>query len=103
MDVFPPGFEVECRAKLDQFFAAYPDALMQQRAMKLLRLLRTSEKPVKGKADGWAAGIIYAIATDGRQPCGVPGLLNADFEQVMGVTMSTTRYGAARIMELCAF
>ncbi|MEI8194373.1 MAG: DUF6398 domain-containing protein [Phycisphaerae bacterium] len=103
MDVMPSGFEADCRAGLDRYFAAHPDPVMEQRAMKVLRLLRTSEKPLKGKVEGWAAGIIYAIATDGRKPCGVPGLLNSEFKQLMGVTMSTTHYRAARILELRDF
>ncbi len=92
-----------CRAQLDRFFAAHPDATMRKRAMKALRILRGSEKPLKGKPEGWAAGIIYAVATDGHIPCGVPGLLNAEFEQLMGVTMGTARYRAARVMDLLTF
>jgi hypothetical protein len=33
----------------------------------------------------------------------VPGLLNAEFEQIMGVTMGTARYRAARVMDLLTF
>jgi hypothetical protein len=100
MDVMPAAFESDCRALLDRFFAAHPDATMQKQAMKALRMLRASEKPLKGKAEGWAAGIIYAIVRDGHIPCGVPGFLNAEFEQLMGVTMGTARYRAARVLEL---
>lgn len=103
MDVITPEFEAACRAQLDRFFEAYPDAAMQKRAMKALRMLRASEKPLKGKAEGWAAGIIYAVATDGRFPCGVPGVLNAEFEHFMGVTMGTARYRSARVRKLVAW
>ena len=68
--------------------------------MKALRMLRASEKPLKGKVEGWAAGIIYAVGTYDRPPVGVPGVLNADFEKIMGVTMGTARHRAARVMEL---
>ncbi|MCY2953873.1 MAG: hypothetical protein NTU53_18170 [Planctomycetota bacterium] len=73
MNAISPEFESDCRALLDRFFAAYPDATMQKRAQKALRPLRASEKPLKGKAEGWAAGIIYAVATYDRPPVGVPG------------------------------
>jgi hypothetical protein len=98
-----PEFEAVCLVQLDRFFAAHPDATMRKRAMKALRILRASEKPLKGKPEGWAAGIIYAVATDGHVPCGVPGSLNAEFEQLMGVTMGTARFRAARIMDLLTF
>lgn len=66
MDLTAPDFEAECRVHLDRFFAAYPNDAMEKRAHKTLRMLRASEKPLTGKAEGWAAGIIYAIATDGH-------------------------------------
>lgn len=100
MNAITPEFECACRALLDRFFASYPDATMQSRANKALRLLRASEKPLKGKPEGWAAGIIYAVYTDGHFPCGVPNILNADFVQFMGASMETARYRAARVMEL---
>jgi len=96
-------FESACREHLDRFFGAHPDAVMQKRALKALRLLRASEKPLAGKVEGWAAGIIYAVSTDARIPCGVPGLLNSEFEQFMGVTMSTVWRRAAQVKELLTF
>lgn len=33
-------FESTCRKQLDRFFAAHPDAAMQKRALKALRLVR---------------------------------------------------------------
>ncbi|MCC6681636.1 MAG: hypothetical protein IT445_12105 [Phycisphaeraceae bacterium] len=106
MDVISsPDIEKECRgcrALLDRFFAAHPDDTMQMqtRAHKVLRLLRASERPLKGKAEGWAAGIIYAVATEGRILCGVPSLLNSEFEQFVGVTMSTVCHRATRVKDL---
>ena len=103
MEAITPEFEAACRTQLDRFFETYPDATMQKRAMKALRMLRASEKPLKGKPEGWAAGIIYAVGTYDRPPVGVPVLLNAEFEQLMGVTMGTARYRAARVRELVEF
>ena len=96
-------FESACRVHLDHFFAAHANAEMQGRALNALRLLRASDKPLEGKAEGWAAGIIYAIATDGHRPCGVPDVLNSEFERLMGVTMSTVRKRAAQVMEIITF
>ena len=97
------AFESECRSHLDRFFAAYPNAALEKQVHKALRLLRASEKPLQGKTEGWAAGIIYAVANDGRFPCGVPDILNADFERFMGVTMNTVRTRAARVKDVIIF
>lgn len=100
MDVLSPEFEAQCRRHLDRFFVQWPDAAMQQRANKTLRLLRASEEPLKGKVDGWAAGIIYFVATDGRVPCGVPRVLNAEFSEFMGVPMETARRRSGRVRDI---
>ena len=103
MDEMSHRFEEECRTCLDRFFKAYPNAVSQTRAYKALRLLRASEKPLKGKPEGWAACIIYFVATDGHVPCGVPGVLNAEFEELLRVSMETARYRAERGQELVMF
>jgi len=73
MDAITPEFEAQCLRHLDSFFVQWPDMAMQERANKVLRMLQTSPKPLKGKTEGWAAAIIYFAATDGHVPCGVPG------------------------------
>ncbi|MFA7235646.1 MAG: hypothetical protein WC058_02180 [Phycisphaeraceae bacterium] len=103
METTSPAFEAECRVLVDRFFAAHPDKLMQTRAHKAMRLLRASDKPLKGKVEGWAAGVIYFAATDGRIHCGVPGLLNRDFEAFTGVSMETARGRAVKITDLIVF
>ncbi len=55
MDLTTSEFEAACRTQLDRFFVVYPDAALQKRAMKMLRLLRASDQPLKGKPEGWAA------------------------------------------------
>ncbi|MBI1369760.1 MAG: hypothetical protein GC162_14025 [Planctomycetes bacterium] len=99
MNATTSEFEAECRSHLDRFFAAHPDATMEQRAHKALRLLRASETPIKGKVEGWAAGIIYAVGTYDRPPVGVPHVLNSEFEELMGVSMGTARTRAATVRE----
>ena len=89
--------EQQCREHLDRFLASHRDTSMQKDAMKPLRLLAAGDDPLSGKPEGWAAGIIYALATRGRRAGGVPGILNADFEQFFGVSMSTIRTRAAQV------
>ncbi|MAX26009.1 MAG: hypothetical protein CMJ19_16045 [Phycisphaeraceae bacterium] len=100
MNATSPEFEAECRTLLDRYFASHPDAMMHKRAHKALRMLWGSETPVKGNANGWAAGIIYAVGTYDRPPVGVPGVLNSEFEKLMGVSMGAARRRAAAIREL---
>ena len=87
-----------CRDHLNRFFKSYPDPTMQKSALKALRFLASRDEPLGGKPEGWAAGIIYGLATRHRRPCGVPGILNAEFEQFFDVSMSTVRKRAAQVM-----
>jgi len=86
-----------CREHLDRFFASYRDTVMQKSAMKALRFLVAGDEPMGGKPEGWAVGIIYALANRDRRACGVPGMLNAEVEQFFGVTMNTIRRRAAQV------
>ena len=86
-----------CQKHLDRFFHAYPEPATQKSATKVLLFLAATDTPLTGKPEGWAAGIIYALAKRGRRPCGVPGFLNAEFEQFFGVSMGTVRKRAARV------
>jgi len=94
------GFEQDCQQHLDRFFRRWPNDVMQQQANKVLRMLRASEKPLNGKPKGWAAGIIYFVATDGHIPCGVPGVSNAEFSEFMGVPMETARRRSGRVRDI---
>ena len=94
------GFELACREQLERFFGNHPNAAMKKRVLKALRFLTVSDKPLAGKPEGWAAGIIYAVANRDRQACGVPGLLNSEYQALFGVSMGTIRKRAAQITEL---
>ena len=94
--------ESACREHLVRFFAAHPNAALQKRVLRALRFLRVSDKALGGKAEGWAAGIIYAVASQDRRACGVPGVLNSEFEAMMGVSMGTARRRATQIERLMA-
>jgi len=87
-----------CRQNLERFFRHYPDQVMQESAMKALRFLASGGKPLAGKPEGWAAGILYYLANRYKRPCGVAGILNAEFEQFFGVSMDTVRKRAAHVM-----
>ena len=90
--------EKTCRDHIERFFASYRDRAMQKSAIKALRFLAAGDGPLGGKPEGWAAGIVYALATRGRRACGVSGVLNADLEQFFGVSMSTVRKRAAQVL-----
>ena len=92
-----PDAERQCREHLDRFFESYLNPVLKRSSKKALRLMAAFDEPLTGRPEGWAAGIIYAMANRHRIPCGVPGLLNADFERVFGVTMSTVRKRAAQV------
>lgn len=87
----------ECGQHLDRFFAKYGNAKMQKAAMKALRFLAADDEPMQGKPEGWAAGIVYALANRDRRACGVPWMLNAEFEEFFGVTVSTVYKRAAQV------
>ena len=103
MNALDHDLDPACREHLLRFFAVHPDAALQKRALRALRFLRVSDEPLAGKAEGWAAGIIYAVANRDRMACGVPGVLNSEFEAMMGVSMSTARTRAAQVERLITF
>ena len=88
-----------CRGYLEHFFDHHPNAALQKRALKVLRLLTACDEPLRGKPAGWAAGIVYAVANRERRACGVPGILNEDLEAFFDVSMGTARKRAARIAD----
>ena len=100
MSTSEPDLELACRGHLERFFAAHPDAAMQKHALRALRFLRVSDKLLAGKPEGWAAGIICLVAKWARPACGVPGLLNREFEATMGVSMEAARRRAAQVEQL---
>ena len=103
MAVMNQDYERACRGQLGQFFDRHPDAALQKRVLKAMRLLTSCDISLAGKPAGWAAGIIYAVANRDRQACGVPGMLNREFEAIFDVSMGTIRKRAAQIAELLAW
>ena len=70
MDVTNQDCELACRELLERFFADHPDATAQKRVLRALRFLTADNKLLGGRPEGWAAGIIYAVANRDRQACG---------------------------------
>lgn len=92
MNTSQPDAEAVCRDCLNRFFSKYEHlAYLHGNCTEVLRLLVAAGVLLTGSPAGWAAGIVYAVANDAKRPCGVPGILNADFERAFGVTMSTVR------------
>ena len=89
-----------CLEHLDRFLQSYRDDALATKAVKVLRFLVASDISLEGKPAGWAAGIIYALVNRDRRACGVPGILNADFEQFFCVSMSTVRKRAAQVQRM---
>jgi hypothetical protein len=90
----------DCGQFLTAFFKNYPDPNLQVKADRSLKKLLARKIPLSGKPGGWAAGIIYAVANEGRLPCGMPGLLNKECEEFFHVTMGTIYKRAAKIGQL---
>ncbi|HWB55181.1 MAG TPA: DUF6398 domain-containing protein [Tepidisphaeraceae bacterium] len=97
MDFSNADFEAACRKRLDSFFETYHDPAIQRQTHEILRSLLADGRAKGGAPEGWAAGIVYAVANQDRQPCGMPGLLNSEFSQFFGVSMQTIRSRAARV------
>lgn len=55
--------QTKCREQLDRFFASYRDPALKQSSLKALRFLAALDEPLRGKPEGWAAGIVYAVAS----------------------------------------
>lgn len=91
-----------CEEILERFFGSHPDQAAQVRSLKALHFLAACEEPLLGKAEGWAAGIVYYVVTRDRPACGVPGLLNSEFSACFGVSMETIRKRAAHVGRLLA-
>jgi hypothetical protein len=89
-----------CQGYLHHFYERHPDAALQKRAMKALRLLTACDETLGGKPAGWAAGIVYAVANRERGACGVPGILNREFEAFFDVSMGTARKRSAQLARL---
>ncbi|MGC9457336.1 MAG: DUF6398 domain-containing protein [Halothiobacillaceae bacterium] len=88
-----------CRERLNRFFTSYRDTKLRTTAMKALRFLAAGDEPMRGKPEGWAAGIIYALANRDRRACGMTGMLNAELEEFFGVTMGTIRRRAEQVKQ----
>jgi hypothetical protein len=97
MKATPSEFERQCREHPERYFAHYPNG-----AMKALRFITASDEMLSGRPEGWAAGIVYRVANQDRQTCGVPGRLNSELGEFFGISMGTIRKRAARVEQVVA-
>ena len=91
-----------CQQLLTAFFTKFPDTLLQDEVNHALKRLLAYPTPMAGKPGGWAGGIIYAVANQGRRACGLPGLLNQECEEFFNVSMETIYRRAWQIRRLLA-
>lgn len=59
MNVRQSGESGACSEHLDRFFASYGNTKMQKAAMKALCFVVAGDEPMRGKPEGWAAGIVW--------------------------------------------
>lgn len=96
------SMDQDCRQLLAAFFTKFPSNLLQTETNRVLKSLLDCKIPMPGKPGGWAGGIIYAVANQGRRACGVPGLLNQECEEFFKVSMGTIYKRAAKIRKFLA-
>jgi len=112
----PAQFVEACEAPLNRLFANFVDAgvrgihdrdeerrELRARVKKGVRSLSLSDKTLGGDPAGWAAGLVYWLATKGFRPCGVPNVQNSELEKCFGVSMSTIRKRAAQVGALVKY
>ena len=75
---------------------------LQAAADCVLTRLLAGDISLPGKPAGWVAGIIYAVANQGRRPCGIPGVLNQECEDFFHISIGTVYRRAAKIRLLLA-
>lgn len=85
---------------LAAFFTRFPNPRLQVEVDHALKRLFSCKILMPGKPGGWAGGIIYALANQGRRACGVPNLLNKEFEEFFDVSMGTIYKRAWQIRKL---
>ncbi len=100
MSTASPALGHVCRQHLERFFADHPNDQLHRRAVKALAFVTSTGGPLARKAEGWSAGIVYAVANRDQKACDVPGLLNSELGSAFGVSMETIRRRAAQVTEL---
>ena len=88
--------EQACQKMIKSFFAKYPNPHLKTEAGRIFKEFLTQKIDMRGKPGGWAGGIIYAAANRYSRACGVPGLLNKDFEEFFETSRSVIYKRAAR-------
>ncbi len=82
------------------FFSKFPNNRLQAETGRILTRLLAGDISLPGKPAGWVAGTIYAVANQGRRPCGIPGVLNQECEDFFHISIGTVYRRAAQIRSL---
>jgi hypothetical protein len=94
MSAKPESTAEKCYKILAAYFARFPNDVFRRRVYRQIPALLKAKPVLPGKLEGWMAGLVYAVTSN---RCGVPDVLNHDFEQAFGVTMNTVYRRAAAI------
>lgn len=89
-----------CQRLLGDFFAKYPNGQLHVQSDRTLKKLLASKISMQGKSGGWVGGIVYAIANQYRQACGLPDILNSEAEEFFGVSMGTIYKRASAVRKM---
>ena len=89
--------EGACASLYIGFFEKFPNDNLRDLVSHALALLLKRQADLPGDPGGWAGGIVYAVASGG---CGVPGVMNADFEEAFGTKMATIRKRAEQVRQV---
>ncbi len=71
------------------FFPNHPNRHLRDQVNRALAQVLKLQKSFPGKPEGWTAGILFAIGSDGTWGCGVPDVPNSELEKAFDVDIST--------------
>jgi len=88
-------FEEACAKLHGEFFAKFPNNHLRDLVRQALDMLLGRQKEFRGNVGEWAGGLVYTVGSGGF---GVPGVINAEMEEVFG-KMAAIRRRAAQIKQ----
>jgi len=80
-----------------EFFERFPDTTYRGLVSRALAMLLERQQNFPGEAGAWAGAVVYAV---GHGRYGVPGVLNAQLEEIFVAKMPVIRKRAAQIKQL---
>ena len=80
-----------------KFFEQFPDTIYRGMVSRALAMLLECQQNFPGEPGAWAGGIAYAV---GHNRYGVPGVLNAQLEDIFTAKMPAIRKRATQIKQM---